>query len=300
MELEEKQSKRFLFIVNPISGLGAGKRFPQIVARNKAFKSIPYKIRFTDYSGHASLITREALISKRYTHIIAVGGDGTVNEVGTALYATDIAFGIISLGSGNGLARSWGYSIFQHIALNQLLSDVYSHVDVGEINGRYFLNISGVGYDAEVAHEFNNYKIRGLISYILAGLKLWSRYHEKDYTINCDGNTFSKRCFILSFANSRQYGNNVSIAPKALLTDGFMDICILKRPSFRGILSLLLHFIHPERKKLKLFEEIKYKEAVIEGDISKVHIDGEAVILNSPIILKVHKGALKMIVPPLD
>lgn len=259
-----------------------------------------YGIKYTDYAGHATTLAKDAVRTGEYTHIIAVGGDGTVNEVGRALYGSDIAFGIISLGSGNGFARHMGYSIKMKKALKQILSDIYVHIDMVEMNGSYFLNVSGVGFDAEVAHEFNRFKMRGLVSYIIAGIKMGFRYVEKEYTITYDGKSIQRKCFILSFANTRQYGNNVNIAPHASLTDGLLDICILQRPPFWGMISLLNSFIKSDFSNIKYYEEIQCKEARIEGKINKAHIDGDAINIDAPIHLKVHKGALKVILPRIE
>ena len=286
-----------LFIVNPISGLGLGKELPGKIKKMSEYKDIRYDIRFTERAGHAREIVAEARQSGHYTHIIAVGGDGTVNEVGAALRGSDIAFGVVSLGSGNGFARHLGYSIFMVKALRQVLTDAYNRIDLMEINGVYSLNVSGVGFDAEVAYVFNQQKIRGIFSYIYAGMKLWFRYPEKKYKVKYDGKELDESCFILSFANGTQYGNNATIAPLASVKDGLLDICILKRPRFWEVLWFLFFFMSSYIYKLSYFKEIQCKEAIIEGDIDHVHIDGEACSMQSPLHLKIHKGALNVIVP---
>ena len=230
---------RILFIVNPISGLGLGKELPGKIKRLPEYDNVDYDIVFTEYAGHARVLVEEARATCKYTHIVAVGGDGTVNEVGGALCGCDIAFAVVSLGSGNGFARHLGYSIFMTKALKQVLTNQYAQIDVLEINGKYSLNVSGVGFDAEVAHEFNHLKLRGVLSYIYAAIKLWFRYPEKKYKIISDGKVMKVSCFILSFANSSQYGNNAYIAPHASVRDGLMDICILKRPAFWEIMWFL-------------------------------------------------------------
>ena len=209
---------RILFIVNPISGLGLGKELPEKIRRIPEYGQVDYDIVFTEYAGHGRILVEEARSTRKYTHIVAVGGDGTVNEVGGALCGSDIAFAVVSLGSGNGFARHLGYSVFMTKALKQVLTDRYAWIDVLEMNGKYSLNVSGVGFDAEVAHEFNNLKIRGIVSYIYAAIKLWFRYPEKKYKMVSDGKVMKVSCFILSFANSSQYGNNACIAPPVSYT----------------------------------------------------------------------------------
>lgn len=288
---------RILFIVNPISGLGLGKELPERIKGLPEYDNVDYEIVFTEYAGHARVLVEEARNTRKYTHIVAVGGDGTVNEVGGALCGSDIAFAVVSLGSGNGFARHLGYSIFMNKALKQVLTDHYVRIDVLEINGRHSLNVSGVGFDAEVAHEFNHLKLRGVLSYIYAAIKLWFRYPEKKYKITSDGKVMKVSCFILSFANSSQYGNNAYIAPHASVRDGLMDICILKRPAFLEIMWFLLFFISSKLYKLSYFREIQCKEAIVEGDIRRIHIDGDAYFMESPLHLKVLPGVLKVVVP---
>lgn len=288
---------RILFIVNPISGLGLGKELPDKIRRLPEYDHVDYDIVFTEYAGHAHKLVEEARKSGKYTHIVAVGGDGTVNEVGGALRGSDIAFAVVSLGSGNGFARHLGYSVFMTKALKQVLSDRYAQIDMLEMNGKFSLNVSGVGFDAQVAHEFNNLKLRGVFSYIYAAIKLWFRYPEKKYKIISGGKIMTVSCFILSFANSSQYGNNAFIAPHASMRDGLMDICIMKRPAFFEILWFLLFFMNSKIYKLSYYKELQCSEAIIEGDIERVHIDGDAYIMHSPIHLKMHKGVLKVVLP---
>lgn len=288
---------RILFIVNPISGLGLGKELPDRIKKLPEYDDVAYDIVFTEYAGHAAKLVKEERDTGKYTHIVAVGGDGTVNEVGVALYGSDIAFAVVSLGSGNGFARHLGYSIFMAKALKQVLSDSYAHIDMLQMNDKFSLNVSGVGFDAEVAYEFNKLKLRGVISYIYAAIKLWFRYPEKKYRIISNGKVMRVSCFILSFANSSQYGNNAYIAPHASVRDGLMDICILKRPAFLEILWFLLFFMNSKIYKLSYYRELQCEEAVIEGDIHHVHIDGDAYTMESPVRLKMHKGVLKVVVP---
>lgn len=289
--------RHILFIVNPISGLGLGKELPEKIRRLPEYDDVDYDIEFTAYAGHARKLVEAARISGKYTHIVAVGGDGTVNEVGSALCGSDIAFAVVSLGSGNGFARHLGYSIFMSKALRQVLTEQYAMIDVLRVNDKYSLNVSGAGFDAEVAREFNHLKLRGVFSYIYAALKLWCRYPERKYKITCDGKSMRVSCFILSFANTSQYGNNAYIAPHASVRDGLLDICILKRPAFFEIIWSLLFMISSKLYKLSYFREIQCKEAVVEGDIACVHIDGDSYAMNSPLHLEIMPAILKVVVP---
>ena len=290
------KKQRMLFIINPISGFGLGWEIPYRLKRIAAYKGIDYTIRFTEYAGHAKQLVEHAK-QEHYTHIIAVGGDGTVSEVGAALCGTNIAFGVISLGSGNGFARHLGFSLIVTKALKQLLKSEVVAIDVVEVNRHLSLNVSGFGFDAEVAHFFNTMKIRGVLSYIYSITRMWFRYPGKHYHLCIDGKILEEDCFILSIANSSQYGNNARIAPKASLRDGLLDICILKRPKFYQIPRFLYCFLNSQISKLSYFKEIQCKEVIIEGDISKTHIDGDPYTMQSPIKIKVHPKILNVIVP---
>lgn len=290
-------SRRILFIINPISGMAKGKSIPNLLKRMPEYRQISYETVFTRYPGHARELVAEARKSKQYTHIIAVGGDGTVNEVGSALCGSDIAFGVVSIGSGNGFARHLGYSIFMSRALRQVLIERYEHIDVLTINDKHSLNVSGVGFDAEVAHEFAAQKFRGVFSYLYAAVKLWFRYPEKQYKIVSEDKTMRMNCFILSIANTSQYGNNAYIAPLASVRDGLMDLCILKRPAFFEMIWFIFSFVSAKLYKVSYFKEIQCREATIYGNIKRVHIDGDAYIMESPLHVRVLPGALKVVVP---
>ena len=292
-----RKHRKILFIINPISGLGLGREVPYKLRRIPDYEHEDYTIAFTEYAGHARVLAEKAIENGIYTHVVAVGGDGTVNEVGSALCGSDIAFAVVSLGSGNGFARHLGYSIFMNKALKQVLTHAYAYIDVLKINDRYSLNVSGVGFDAEVAHQFNHQRLRGVFSYIYAAIKLWFRYPEKKYRIISNGKEMQVRCFILSFANTSQYGNNAYIAPHASVRDGLLDICILRQPAFFELLNFLFFFVSAKLYKVSYFKEIQCEEAEIYGDIHHVHIDGDAYIMNAPIKLKVLPGALKVVVP---
>jgi len=287
---------RILFIINPVSGFGLGWEVPYRLKRIAAYKQVDYVVRFTEYAGHAKKLAEQAK-HENYTHVVAVGGDGTVNEVGTALRGTNIAFGVISLGSGNGFARHLGFSLQMTKALKQLLKSEVAAIDMVEIAGHFSLNVSGFGFDAEVAHFFNSMKVRGIFSYVYSIVWLWFRYPNKRYRFQVNGKTWEEDCFILSIANSSQYGNNASIAPNASLRDGLFDVCILKRPKYYQIPRFLYCFLNSKIGCLPYFSEIQCAEMVLGGDISKVHIDGDPYCIASPVEIKIHPKALNVVIP---
>lgn len=295
----KERSPRILFIVNPVSGFGLGWEVPYRLRRIAAYRELEYHVRFTEYAGHAREMAARAG-EQGFTHVVAVGGDGTVNEVGTALMGTDVAMGIVSLGSGNGFARHLGFSLGMTRALKQLLSSRATWIDVVEMNGRFSLNVSGFGFDAAVAHYFSRLKIRGPVSYAAAAVDLWFRYRGERFRLEVDGKQWEEECFILSVANSSQYGNNASIAPRASLRDGLLDLCILKRPRWMQVPRFLYCFMHGKLGQLSYFREIQCREVVIEGDMRYAHLDGDPCRMASPVRAKVHPRVLKVLAPKLS
>lgn len=296
----EDDYMRILFIVNPISGIRLGRFLPWRIKNIKLYNNVSYDVTFTKYISHAEEIAMRERSSDKYTHIIAVGGDGTVNEIARALVGSDKIFGIISLGSGNGLARHLGYSININKCLKQLITSKAQMIDVVDINGKYSFNVSGVGFDAAVASEFRKSKLRGITTYLYLLVKLFFVYKEKEYELILDGKKRNVKAFLLSIANSSQYGNNAYIAPDASVCDGLMDVCYIKRPKFLRIPYFAYCLMTKKLNKFSSFKEKKCKELNIIGDISHVHIDGDDYEMTSPVNAKVVKGSLRMIIPAIS
>lgn len=206
-----------LFIVNPISGKGRKKR---LIARLQA---AGHNVMCTEYAGHAQEIARETTEQI----VVAVGGDGTVNEVARGLIGTDKTLGIMPCGSGDGLARHLGISHFYNKALSTITSGKTSCLDAGTINGKYFFSVCGVGFDAIVSERFAKCGKRGLSSYIKEGLKTWRIYTPEKYTIEIDGKVIENEAMFITVGNSNQWGNGAKITPLADCSDGILDITVV-------------------------------------------------------------------------
>lgn len=208
-----------LFIVNPISGKG---RKARIIAH---LKEKGLKVVCTEYAGHAEVLAREA--EERV--IVAVGGDGTVNEVARGIVGTDKVLGIIPCGSGDGLALHLGISRHYKQALKTIMEGNVQKIDSGLINGRPFFSVCGTGFDAVVSERFAKSGKRGLMNYIEIGLKTWKEYAPEKYQLEIDGNAFEIEAALLTIGNSSQWGNNAKIAPLADISDGVLDITAVDR-----------------------------------------------------------------------
>ena len=219
--------KRIIFIVNPISGTHSKETIPQLIEEKIDHSKYDYSIQRTQYAGHASQIAAEAA-RDGVDIVVAVGGDGTINEIGRALIHTRTAMGIIPCGSGNGLARHLNIPMIARKALDVINAGTVRTIDYGIIDGHPFFCTCGVGFDAFVSLKFSDSGKRGLLTYLENTLHESLTYQPEIYEIENASGTARYKAFLIACANASQYGNNAYIAPQASLTDGMMDITVLE------------------------------------------------------------------------
>ena len=208
---------------------------PALIAQYFGALEPDYEVRLTEYAGHAVELARVAA-ADGFAVVAAVGGDGTVNEVGRGLLGTDTALGIVPQGSGNGLARHLKVPLGLAAALRKLAAPTFSRMDVGVINDHPFFCTAGLGFDAHVSQHFAQAGSRGLSTYLRVTLREYRRYASVPVHLNLNGQERETDCYVLAFANASQYGNNVYIAPRANLRDGLLDVCLIDAlPVFRAI-----------------------------------------------------------------
>ena len=206
-----------LFIVNPISGNGRKKRLVS------SLKKAGYEVVYTEYAGHGEVLARETAAKV----VVAVGGDGTVNEVARGLVGTDKVMGIIPCGSGDGLARHLGISHISEWALRAIKSGKTQPLDAARINGRLFVSVCGVGFDAVVSEQFAKCGKRGVSTYISEGLKTWNTYKPEKYRVIIDGKEYEHEAMFVTVGNSNQWGNEAKITPLADSSDGILDVTVV-------------------------------------------------------------------------
>lgn len=211
---------------------------PALIAEHYAgTEGADYVIWPTQYAGHAMELARDAAAAG-FRVVVAIGGDGTINEVGRGLLGTTAAMGIVPQGSGNGLARHLEVPLSVPAALKRLRAPTFSRIDVGHINGRPFFCTAGLGFDAHVSQHFALAGTRGLLTYMRVALREYGRYRPVAVRARLHGQThgLSSDCYVMAFANASQYGNNAYIAPRADLRDGLLDVCMIDAlPAFRAV-----------------------------------------------------------------
>ena len=229
------------FIFNPVAGTGRRADFPALLRQHfGGTEGSDYLLRPTEGPGHATELARAAAQAGCRV-VVAVGGDGTVNEVGWGLLdQTGAAMGIVPRGSGNGLARHLRVPLGLPAALRRLRQPNFSRMDVGVINGRPFFCTAGLGFDAHVSQHFAQAGSRGLGTYLRVTLREYGNFRPVPVEVEMDGQTLRTDCYVLAFANASQYGNNAYIAPQANLRDGLLDMCLMDAlPPWRAVQVVL-------------------------------------------------------------
>lgn len=290
-----EKKKRIAFIINPISYAIRGVDIQKIIEKNLDLSQFEYKIFYTEYAGHATKLTQDAL--NVFDIVAAVGGDGTVNEVGKALIHTQASLAIIPVGSGNGLARHLKIPIGLSEAVKALNYAVPVVIDTAKINDKPFLGVAGIGFDANIAEHFSQFGKRGFLSYCQVVMQEFPHYKPQMYSISLDGEQIERKAFILTFANSSQYGNNFIIAPKAHVNDGYLDLVIVDDISVFSIPHLIYNFKQGTLDQSRHFETYPFQEIIIQYPSMQAHIDGEPLLFKDEIKVTVQPASLKVMIP---
>ena len=291
------EKKRILFIINPVSGKRSSKNILKEI--NSGIDSGKYivDVKYSESAKHVTTLATDA-VQTNTDIIVAVGGDGTINEVASCLIHSKSLLGIIPLGSGNGLARHIGIPLSVVKAI-KLINEAHSMlIDTATINNKPFISIAGVGFDALIARKFATSKKRGFTTYLQYVANSFIKYKPKIYQLKINEKVIKTKALFISFANSNQFGYNAQIAPNAKLDDGMLDICIVQKPNLFEM-PLIANLVFLKRiDKSQLVEIIPAAEVTVERKKGKyVNIDGEAVEMTKKLEIKVVPLSLKIIIP---
>lgn len=281
--------RKALFIINPISGGKKKDGVPELIEQHLDLKLFKPTIVFSDGVAHAKQIAKEAI--GKFDVAVAVGGDGTINEVASSIVGSDIALGIVPFGSGNGLARFLKIPLDTRKAIQNLGTGKVVAIDSATLNGKPFFNMAGMGFDAHIAEVFSHTEKRGFISYIKSSLQEIATYKAQHYHLVIDGKPYDRDAFMLSFANSSQFGNDAHVAPQASIQDGLLDVCVIKQFPLWRFPEMAVRMMTKTADKSKFVEIIRGQHIVVTREqAGAFHLDGEPQVggIEANIILKPH------------
>ncbi|MDE6006935.1 MAG: diacylglycerol kinase family lipid kinase [Muribaculaceae bacterium] len=289
--------RRILLIINPISGTLSKEGLSERVIARLQREGFVVESAITERAGHGYELARNAA-ERGYYGVIAAGGDGTVNEIASALRGTRTIMGILPFGSGNGLARHLYGSIDVDHALETIALDCPQSCDYGTINGNPFFCTFGLGFDAKVSQKFSSLPSRGLTTYIKSAIQEYLRFSPTEYSIKSADKEITVKAFIVAVCNASQYGNNAFIAPHASIRDGLLDIMIIHKgnPLTRALAGVELFTGRLDRNLL--METMRVREATIKHIPGPGHIDGEPVMTPETLRIECHKGGLQLFYDP--
>jgi YegS/Rv2252/BmrU family lipid kinase len=288
------------FVINPIAGGGtvrAAERNARLALSIAEGLRVPAEVFVTTHAGHARELAKAAA-GRGARLVMAWGGDGTINEVMSALVGSDVALGIVPAGSGNGLARELGIDRRPPLAIANALAARPRPIDVGQLEGRYFVNTAGIGFDAHIASRFATAHRRGFLGYAGITARALTSYVPLHYRVTVAGAAEQRvRAVLLTIANSAQFGNGAIIAPGARVDDGELDLVIFEeRSRFRTVCALPRLF-NGTADRIAGCRITRLREVTVSAEAPLTfHVDGEPVEGGTTLRARVHPGALRVAV----
>lgn len=282
------------FIINPISGGLSKTHIPDLIFKILDKNQFDIQIFYTQ--GQESNHHLAAASAMEADIVIAVGGDGTINNVAQYLVNTNKIFGVIPMGSGNGLARELAIPTNPEKALKLINQQKIKVIDTCKANNQFFINIAGVGFDAHIADLFSKAKSRGFKTYTKITLKEFANYKNKNYTLHYNDQQTNVKAFMVCICNGTQFGNNAYAAPKAIYNDGLFDVVIFNSFKIWQVPLIAYKLFKGDVSDLPFVQTFKTNQISITRSIKEVaNIDGEAMLLEKDIHFKIFKQSLKVL-----
>lgn len=289
------EKKRIVFVVNPISGTQGKKAILKWIDERIDRSIYDYSIVKTEYAGHASQLAAAA-VHDGVDVVVAIGGDGTINEIARSLVHTDTALGIIPCGSGNGLARHLRIPMEPKAAIDIINRGEQLCIDYGKINNIPFFCTCGVGFDAFVSLKFADSGKRGLLTYLENTLHESLTYQPETYEIENEEGTVVHQAFLIACGNASQYGNNAYITPQASLMDGLMDITIIEPFTVLDVPSLSFQLFNKtidQNSRVKTMRAKKIK--IHRAQEGVLHFDGDPLMAGKELEVEIIPKGLRVV-----
>jgi len=298
-------SRKIIYLVNPISGTKGKEALIKKIETQTSIQNIPYEILSTNAGGNYYFL-KDKINSENITDIVICGGDGTISQVAGTLIDEDVSIGIIPMGSGNGLALAAKIPKDIDKALQVIFTGKASYVDSFFINGTFSCMLCGLGFDAQVAHDFAKQEKRGLYTYIKQSLINFINARHWSFELVNKGQSFATEAYFISIANSNQFGNQFTIAPQACLNDGLLDIIIVKKMSKLRMIWAVIKQVR--NGKIKEYDEKTFhkkdvvyfqtEKLIIHNlDSAPLHIDGDPSHTAKKFMIEIIPNAFKLIQP---
>ena len=284
------------FIINPISGKAQHKGIESRIENLLDLNKFDFDYLYTERAKHATELAQQA-VHENINVVVAVGGDGTMNECAKGLLGSQTALAVLPCGSGNGFAFHFGMERDINKAIKQLNISDFKTIDSCTANGVPFFNVSGIGFDAHIANLFATTKVRGFSSYIKLVLRECANYPAQDYLLEYDGKKEVYNAVIISWANASQFGNGAQISPESKVDDGLTEICVLKDFKRYLVPVLLYRLFTGKIHQSKYMTIIKTKSISIFCQNGQSHLDGEGQDLGKEILIDTHPKTLKVFIP---
>ncbi len=297
--------RKIVYLVNPISGTSKKEGIKKLIEKETSAKGIPFEIIHTNAGGHYQLL-HEKIRAEHFTDVVIIGGDGTVNQVTQALHDLPVQFGVIPVGSGNGLALAARIPTKPELALALIFEGKSKMIDAFLVNDHYSCMLSGIGFDAQVAHDFASKASRGLLTYTQQSIINYFRATPYQFEIKLENFSFFSDAFFISIANSNQFGNNFKIAPQASLNDGLLDIVIVQKMNKAKLPFAILRQIRGNNKLQQLVEDMTKKNilyfqtpqiTIRNLKLAPLHIDGEPRETAGELNIRILKDHFSLIQP---
>jgi len=284
--------------MNPISGTKEKSGIPQIIEECLDHEQFDYSIRYTEYAGHGRELAEQAA-RDGIDIVVAVGGDGTVNEVGCGLVNTDTALGIIPCGSGNGLARHLNIPVNIKGSIDILNRNCIKTLDYCTINDQPFFCTCGMGFDAFISQKFSESSRRGPAKYLENVLLEGLRYQPETYTIEDESGRYHYKAYLVACANASQYGNNAYIAPQASMSDGYFDVIVIEPFDVLDAPQISFDLMNKTlNKSVKVKSFTAKKVHIHRKQEGPVHFDGDPMTMGTDVEVAIVEHGMRMVVNP--
>ncbi len=298
-------NRKLVYFINPISGTKGKILMLETIKKRTAQQNIPFEILHTNAEGNYEYV-KEKIVTEKITDIIVCGGDGSVNQIANGLLGVDVNIGIIPMGSGNGLAFAAKIPKQVNKALDIIFDGHALYIDSFYINKKFSCMLCGLGFDAQVAHDFAQQKKRGLQTYVQQSIKNFAKATPYPFQLMVNNSAINTDAFFISIANSNQFGNNFTIAPQASLHDGLLDIVVVNKMSK---LRMMWNVFKQIRKgEVRPYEDKKYhrtdigyfqtKKLTIQNPaMAPLHIDGDPAATAAIFEIEIIENAFRLLMP---